>query len=170
MYSAVYGELSKEYEIERNNAAIKVRIKGKDIDVVPAMVESRNWAFLYKSDTGEAVRTNIPLHIHHVVNSGCLDIIKLMKIWKYNHQFEITSFVLELLTIQSLKGFKSENIEERFFHVLEYVSGNIQSINIVDPANPENIVSDKLSWTDRYNLATTANNCLSKTAWKDIIR
>ena len=170
MYRAVYDKLNQQYEIKQNNAAIRVKIKGKEIDVVPALVERNNWAHLYKSDTGQEVKTNVLMHLHNVENSGCVDVIRLMKIWKHQHNLDISSFMLELLTIQALKGFGVKKLEPRFQHVLEYIQKEIQFITIVDPANPQNVVSEKLSWLGRQNIYMAAMKSVHAGSWSEVVQ
>lgn len=171
MYFEVFDFLSENYKCEPHNVAIKLQIGNKNIDVVPARkFNDENDANLYRYNTKDYIQTNIPYHINYVKNSGCRPIIKLMKIWKYYNRLEINSFTLELLTIEALDGFKSNNYAVKFLHVLEYIRDNIRDIDIVDPANHQNVVSEKLSGFDRNRLESFSNSGINSYQWNQVIR
>src|SRR5262245_26388717 len=77
-----------------------------DVDLVPA----RKWAdltgdhSLYHRKSGSHRKTNVARHIQVVRNSGRLEEIKILKLWRNQHRLEFPSFYLELTTIAALAG------------------------------------------------------------------
>lgn len=98
--------LEAEYQVERKRSVLRLKTKkGKDlkIDIVPGR---------YVSDDGtdvsihqnegdkERLKTNLEVHIAHVRDSGCTNVIQLGKLWRTRNGILIRTFPLELLIIE----------------------------------------------------------------------
>src|ERR1035438_10005293 len=83
------------------------------------------------------MKTNLNVHIQHIQFSGCLDEIRLMKLWNVTTGLALKTFVLELATIKVLKFPEAPwGLPERLRFVLEYLRDNADSFTVEDPANP----------------------------------
>ena len=49
------------------------------------------------------------------MNSGCVPVIRLMKLWVHRNNVNIKTFVLELFVVQSLSGSRNKNNYEKVF-------------------------------------------------------
>ena len=171
IYNNVQKALSAKYFVESKPSAL--RIKNKDpqhygvdfhIDIVPGRFtdDSETDAFLYQS-SGEKKRlkTNLDVHIAHVKNSGVIDAICLLKLWRIRNGLTIKHFALELFIIELLKKKKSLSLDLQLEHVWEKLHENVDNISIQDPANPNgNDLSELLNSTIRSELSSVAGATL----------
>lgn len=182
IYENVEVALADDYLITRKPSAL--RLKSKDlnqwatdfhIDVVPGrFIEEKNEdVFLYRS-SGEKGRqkTNLDVHIEHVKNSGVVEAIRLMKLWRARNFLSVRHFVLELLTIELLKGKKSLNLPAQMKHVWTELRDNVEGITIEDPANPTgNDLSELFNASVKQELSSTAKRTLElieKSGWESV--
>jgi hypothetical protein len=166
IYNSVKEVLSKHYYVEPKGSAL--RIKGMDkvdfhVDVVPGrFIEEDSYdVFLYRS-SGEKCRlkTNIETHIEHVRDSGATDAIRLMKVWRTRHGFQLKTFVLELIVIDTLAG-STAALDKRLRKVLERLRDDADSIAVEDPANGGNDLSDAWNPSVRLAASTLASSTLA---------
>ena len=54
------------------------------------------------------------------------------------------------MIIEALKGMKKNLLEPLIFAALNYINENIMTIELRDPANSLNIITDRLTRNDRY--------------------
>lgn len=182
IYENVETALADDYLVTRKPSAL--RLKSRDlsqwatdfhIDVVPGrFIDEKNEdVFLYRS-SGEKGRqkTNLDVHIEHVKNSGVTDAIRLEKLWRARNFLSVRHFVLELLTIELLKGKKSLGLPEQLKHVWTELRDNVDDITIEDPANPTgNDLSELFNATVRQELSSTARRTLElieKSGWEAV--
>lgn len=170
IYTNVKQALTDDYSVEAKPSAL--RLHGCDdknpdfhVDVVPGRFTSndKDDAFLYRS-SGEKERqkTNLQKHIDHVVDSGVRDAIRLMKLWRSRNGIKVRHFVLELLTIERLKGKAKKPLTEQLTHVWTELRDNIDDIVIEDPANPNgNDLSELFDGAIRDELKTIATDTLA---------
>lgn len=165
IYESIKEKLAEKYAIEAKTSAIRIGKKsnGKNldyhIDVVPGKFQDdSDDVFLYVSSTeGERIQTNINKHFGYITNSGCQEIIKLVKLWKVRNGLQIRTFVLEMAVVEALNGFKNKSdLEAAFKKVLEFLRDEIETIQLVDPANTNNIVSNQLTSVDKSIISSTA--------------
>jgi hypothetical protein len=182
IYGNVEAALADDYLITRKPSAL--RLKSKDlnlwaadfhIDVVPGRFidEKKEDVFLYRS-SGEKGRqkTNLGVHIEHVKDSGVIEAIRLMKLWRARNFLMVRHFVLELLTIELLKGKKLLNLPAQMKHVWSELRDNVNSISIEDPANPTgNDLSELFNASVKQELSSTARRTLElieKSGWEAV--
>ncbi len=141
------------------------------LDIVPArsLGDNTGDANLYVSDSGSIIKTNITKHKDYISSSGARPIIKLLKIWKIEHNLHFKSFALELLTIKALDNYNESGFDKRFWKVLNYIVACIDTVKLVDPANSNNIVSDVLSSSDKAAIKFAAQSSLNEKYWENII-
>ncbi len=147
IYNNVRKALEKDFRVGPKTSALRVRSGEKDsldrdfhIDVVPGRYTGteRADAFLYmKSREKCRMKTNLGTHIQHIRFSGCLDEIRLMKLWNVTTGLALKTFVLELATIKILgSSGVPHGLPDRLRFVLEHLRDNADSFTVEDPANP----------------------------------
>ncbi|WP_430789066.1 SMODS domain-containing nucleotidyltransferase [Virgibacillus flavescens] len=183
MYDDVFDFLNDKYNVRKQK--VSIGLSDFDVDVVPGRRideedESNNDVFLCRSDDESRIKTNIEKHKSHITDSGCRNVIKLMKIWKNKWNVKFKSFAMELLVIQALDDSSVSGLKDRTKEVLQYIVDNIEDINLIDPANSNNNVADVIEYHKKLFMKTTASNCLSYldeanddsdsqlTAWKKV--
>src|SRR6266480_2373554 len=172
IYNNVRAALATAYVVEPKDSALRLKdssekTRGVDfhIDVVPGRFtdDKKADAFLYRS-TGEKKRlkTNLDIHIKHVKESGVIDAIRLMKLWKVRNGLSIKNFVLELAVIKLLKGKTTAELSTQLEHVWAKLRDNIKDLSVEDPANPTgNDLSDLLNDAIKGQLAAVAQRTLA---------
>lgn len=139
IFNNVKDVLAKHYTVRPKTSALHVRTNDSDlhVDVVPGRFidEATYDAFLFRA-VGDKCRmkTNIETHIAHVKNSGVTDAIKLMKIWRTRHNVPLKTFIVELLTVDILKG-STANLDTQMRKVFETLRDAPETITVKDPAN-----------------------------------
>src|SRR5699024_7789331 len=164
MYDDVFDFLNDNYNVRKQK--VSIGLSDFDVDVVPGRrideeEDSNNDVFLCRSDDDSRIKTNIEKHKTHITESGCRNVIKLMKIWKSKWNVKFKSFAMELLVIQALDDSSASGLKDRTKEVLEYIVDNVEDINLIDPANSNNNVADVIEGYKKSFMKTTASNCLS---------
>lgn len=182
IYENVEAALADDYLITRKPSALRLKSRNADdwatdfhIDVVPGrFIDEKNEdVFLYRS-SGEKGRqkTNLDVHIEHVKGSGVTDAIRLNKLWRARNFLSVRHFVLELLTIELLKGKKSLGLPDQLKHVWTELRDNVEDITIEDPANPTgNDLSELFNATVRQELSSNARRTLElieRSGWEAV--
>ena len=172
IYFNVETALASDYLIVRKPSAL--RLKSKDanqygvdfhIDVVPGRYvdDTQGDTFLYQS-TGdkERLKTNLDVHITHVKDSGVIDAIRLLKLWRVRNALPIKHFALELLAIELLKDKRNKALSDQLTHVWTELRDNLDAISIEDPANPTgNDLSELLNDGVRSSISAVAKSTLT---------
>lgn len=184
IYYNTKAALENDYLIEEKPSALRLKSRdatewGTDfhIDVVPGRYtdEDKSDVFLYQS-SGEKSRlkTNLDVHLAHVKESGVIDAIRLMKLWRVRYGLSATvkNFALELLTIELLKDKKDADLVGQLKHVWTELRDNSDSLSIEDPANPEgNDLSGLLNDAVRQALTSVASSTLvliENSGWESV--
>jgi hypothetical protein len=182
---AVSTHLGKKYIMEDKTSAERITNlrsvsapQDYHIDVVPGrFIEGSNDVFLHLADgEKERMQTNLKTHISHISNSGCVPVIRLVKIWAYRNNIHIKTFVLEIFVVDALTGFKNkDNLQESFIKVMEAFKDQFENIQLIDPANTNNIVSRAIGSSDKLmasdygeNVFNQINGSNNLSDWKNI--
>jgi len=182
IYENVEKALGDDYLVTRKPSAL--RLKSRDlsqwaadfhIDVVPGRFidGDQGDVFLYRS-SGEKGRqkTNLDVHISHVRDSGVIDAIRLLKLWRARNNLSVRHFILELLAIELLKGKRDAKLADQLKHVWAELRDNAESIKVEDPANPTgNDLSEMFSSAIKHELSTVAAQTLEiieKDGWEKV--
>ena len=163
IYHNVEAALRDDYWTEAKGSAIRLRSRettghGRDfhIDVVPGRFvdESATDVWLYQNQPDrERLKTNLDVHLSHVQKSGVRPAIRLMKLWRVTRHVDIRNFVLELLTIDLLKGRRAVSLPVQMRHVLEQFRDGSDDLCVEDPANPHgNDLSELLNDSVKFSL------------------
>jgi len=170
LYDDVCDKLLEKYNVEKKTSALRIRIPSNDgaidshIDVVPGKFsDSENKdAFLYlRTGEKERLKTNIKVHIDHIIKSGLKKEIKLAKLWNIKNNLNVKTFVLELLVVEVLKSSSEKDIGGRMTQFWKKLKDYINDIVIEDPANPTgNDLSDIFNEQIKSTLSLIAGNTL----------
>ena len=153
------------------NASVGTKIGTLNVDLVPAR-QHAGWGndhSIYNKRTGSWRKTNVQTHVRVVSSSERLSEIRLLKVWRDQHGLEFPSFLLELSVIRALSDDWYGTLSSRFIKVLDYLANGFESSQIVDPANPSNVISDDLSHGEKVRIQDSARRCLTYT-WVGIVR
>ncbi len=91
--------------------------------------------------------------------------IKFLKVWKFYHDVKIKSFLVELLVMET---FDINNIDNERGHwnrlkkTIEFIRDNIETIQLKDPGNSNNIVTDSLQSDEKTSIKDLLEEMLEK--------
>jgi hypothetical protein len=154
----------------KRKAAVAITIGDVVIDIIPAKkpdaLSEDHQIWLHRGKSWR--QTNLRKHIEYVSQSGRQQEIRAVKIWCKQQELHFPSLYLELLTIRALQGYSTNAPASNFVRVLEYIRDNIESVVIIDPSNPNNIVSNDLIIEEKQELAMFAGASLTA-SWNEVI-
>lgn len=173
----VSDHLSKRYLMQDKASAERItNLKGSSsphsyhIDVVPGrFIEGTKDVFLHVAyGDRERMQTNLKTHIDYIANSGCVPVIRLVKVWSNRNNVQIKTFILELFVVKSLEGFRDKgNLKLSFRKVMEAFKNDFGSTALVDPANTANPVSRLISSSDKVMVSHAAGEAFDKIEFSD---
>jgi hypothetical protein len=162
----VASRLAEKYLLDHKASAERILdLKGADapgdfhIDVVPGrFIEDTKDVFLHVAyGDKERMQTNLKTHINYIANSGCVPVIRLIKLWAHRNNVKIKTFVLELFVVETLSGSRSkDDLKKSYLNVLEAFKDKFTSTELVDPANSNNVVSRPMSAAEKMLIAQAA--------------
>jgi hypothetical protein len=177
IYNNVAAALEKDYSVERKRSALRLRDKDMvdfHIDVVPGRFtdDSETDCFLYQ-ENGEKCRlkTNLQVHIDTVRDSGVLDAIRLLKLWKVRKALDVKQFVFELLIIDLLSGHKNKSLTDQLIHVWTEFRDVDSPPKLEDPANPcGNDLTPPLDavWNELGSVASSTLSTIDNNGWEGV--
>lgn len=159
------------FTVSRRNVAVSIEgANGLKIDVVPARKQNAwtNDHWLWSHRTSGNRQTNVREHITYVTNSGRINEIRALKIWRKQHNLDFPSFLLEMSAITALRGRLQGSVSANFVQCLTYIQDELPNARLVDPANTNNIVSNDLSATEKQALSRAARLSLGQN-WQQVI-
>lgn len=160
----------KDLNPRRQNVSVGVTYNGHSIDLVPGRKQNGNTTdhSLYRSKAKTWTQTNVAKHISLIQNSGRLDEIRALKIWRAQHRLDFPSFYLELTVLDALHGKRAGSLSSNFVAVLEYLRDKFVASVVIDPVNSNNRLSDDLTVAEKKLIAQKAGECL-KSSWEKAI-
>jgi len=178
IYNSLYSELSGKYNgVRKQNVSVRINLGGLMVDVTPARKQPGNtndhWLYVSKLKTRK--QTNIQKHISDISSSGRINEIKILKIWRELNKLEFTSIYLEYLVVNvMLKNYPTgiDKLGSNVWHALNELakySDNPLDINLVDPANSGNILSDSLTSSEKSSIKSAARKAIKETDWNQIV-
>ena len=173
IYDGVGNQLRKEFTyIRSKTVAWEIQFEGGfHVDVVPGRALDVNFfeTNLYRTDTGTTLKTSLKTHIDTVKGSGRRDVIRLMKLWRERRRVPFKkSFLLELMTIYGCNGTPFAELGPQVIAALEYIRDNIETKQILDPANTNNFLSDDISMADKTRIRIAAQASLNASYWSEV--
>jgi len=173
LYNGVFQVLSQTgYTIRPKTVALQLPYQGGfHIDVVPGKAQDATyyWATLFKNTTpSSTMQTSIKKHIDTVSESGCREIIKIMKLWRVRHGLEWKSITLEQTVVRAMYRKRRDDLGTAIWeNVLPFIRDNILSIRLEDPANSNNVFD--ISPRERGVLRQAAVESLGQRHWERIV-
>jgi hypothetical protein len=175
-YDSLFQALSAYYPARKQNVSVRINVNGLEVDITPAKKQnwSGNYHSLYLSKSDSWTQTNIQRHITDISQSGRIDEIKVLKIWRELHHIDFPSIYLEYLLVKNIllnrpKGISSlENNVMHVFNELAKTQNNPLKARIVDPANSNNILSDLLTDAEKNKIIYQAQ-VASRESWNQIV-
>jgi hypothetical protein len=181
IYNNVRKALEDKYYVDPKTSALRLRSKEMKtykrdfhIDVIPGRFtdEENKDCFIYQKSAEKCrLKTNLDVHIEHIKNSGVLDAIRLLKLWKVRKVLHIKQFVFELMIIKVLSDQKAKPLADQLTYFWTMVKDSNDPISIEDPANPNgNDLSDavKSAWPELVAVAASTLNTIQNSGWEAV--
>lgn len=173
IYQSLYDTLKLScQEIRKQNVSVRIHLNQGflqnnqlEIDVTPARKHTGNTNdhSIWISKRGTWQQTNIQRHINDIRNSGRINEIKLLKIWRELNQLDFPSIYIEYLVINHILKYKPKGLDylannfRYMIHELAESQNNLlYYIQIVDPGNSNNILSELLTIDEKYKIIDAA--------------
>lgn len=159
----------RSYAVQPKTVALRVQYKaGFHIDVVPGRAQDTTfkYASLYKNPDSW-MQTSLKLHIDAIRKSGVRPVVRLMKLWRLQRNVPLTTFAIEILVTSALHGVAILDYASALMRVFSFISTNILTVKLVDPANSNNEV--ELSYLDRVTTQARANEAIQAAYWSHAI-
>lgn len=186
-YNSLYEKFrASGYSTKKQNVSIRITFPQHQrillgvcfqVDLTPAKkhILQKDDHSLWVSKQGTWKKTNVKKHIGDVSNSGCINEIKLLKIWRERNKLDFPSIYLEYLIIEMfrLRKIRGATLEDTFWCVLLELArdnDNPLFLTIRDPANFENKISDLITISEKNNIISVAKNSTKPNqSWSDIV-
>ncbi len=172
IYWEVYNALDGFYVVRQKNVAIRLPYQsGFVVDVVPgrALDYTFRYANLYRSETNSRLQTSIKVHIETVQQSNLRGTMRLMKLWNVRHDLGLRSFFIELLVARVLRSAGLQGYDDKLLALFRYIVNDIQTVQIVDPANTNNVISDLIPASTKRTVARQAQAAIDAEYWSQVV-
>jgi len=177
IYESLYDKLKNSFNgVRKQNVSVRLNLNGLMVDVTPARKQTGNtndhWLYVSKLNTRK--QTNIQRHINDVSGSGRTNEIKLLKIWRELNGLEFSSIYLEYLVINNiLRNYPTDpaKLGSNVWHALNELAkstDNPLNVQLIDPANSGNILSDLVTLVEKNNIISSAKEAVQKSDWNQI--
>ncbi len=145
------------HRIETYGVALQFKHKGYDIDVVPGKAKGDDFviANLYNIAQNKVMRTSLKEHIENV--RDVRSIIKLMKIWRMNHDLNWHKLAMEQTVVRVLEDKPKNDYGKGLEQVFLDIKSNMHKIKFFDPANSNNPIY--VNERERNRIKEVAENC-----------
>jgi hypothetical protein len=172
IYDTLFNALSQAgYAARRQNVSIGIAVGGWKVDVTPGRRQDQygHYHSLWSNKTSSWLQTNINEHIRVVSDSGRLNEIRLIKIWRNRFGLDWPSFYLELFVIDALKGARVGAVQGNVVTVFRAIDQSIATRRLIDPSNTNNVVSAILTTDAKAGLAVAARSALNS-SWETVFQ
>jgi len=160
-----------KWSTRQQNTSVGIEINGTKADLVPGRVQqsNQNYHSLYFKKSDSWTQTNVDMHISTVLESGRIDEIRVVKIWRFLHNLDFPSIYLELFVLDSLSGYSKADTASNVLCVLKNIGEKLSTARIVDPANTNNIISETLTSAEKIVIQRQASKSGNEPYWERII-
>jgi hypothetical protein len=131
---------------------------------------------LYWRKKDNWIQTNVAEHIRLIKGSGRAQEIRALKVWRERQRLNFSSFYLELTVIESLRSQRSTRLgadglglEGNLRRVLRYLADDFARALVVDPCNPNNVISDDYGAEEKRVIAAAARTALGMRRLEQIV-
>ncbi|HEX9714858.1 MAG TPA: hypothetical protein VGA28_04110 [Desulfurivibrionaceae bacterium] len=155
----------------RRDVSVGITLNGLNLDLIPGRGQAgyENLHDLYWLKSDSLRQTDVNLHVDTVAKSHRLGEIQAIKIWRHIHQLAWPSLYLDLFVINALAGRNTDSLAHNILHVLDLMGETLETTGIVDPANPDNVLSDDVTAEEKKSIADQAKKSAAAQHWEDII-
>ena len=155
----------------RKSVSIGISINELNLDLTPGRAQAgyEDYHDLYWLKSDSLRQTNVNLHLKTVAKSDRQREIQAIKIWRHIHQLDWPSLYVESFVIDALAGRINESLAHNVLHVLDAVAAALETTCTIDPANPDNVLSDDLTPQEKKTIADQAKKTAAEQHWEDII-
>jgi len=158
--------------VRRQNVSIGTDVGAVRVDLVPGKRHSGNTNdhSLYLSKRGTWTKTNVVQHAGIIADSNRLDEIRLLKIWRHQHQLEFPSFYLELTVLEALRQRRLGALASNVLECFNYIANQLERARVEDPANTNNIISEDLTASEKRTVAVAARAAIDAASWSEVVK
>ena len=146
----------RDFSAQPRNVSLRIRLDHLNVDLVPARRRHHSTDHtLWQLRRSTWLQTNIQEQIRYVRQSGFLDHILALKIWRRRHALSRSPQAL--------------SPSARFLHLLDFLSSQFPATSLTDPANSNNLVSGLLTPEQKLSISQTARQSLAAPTWPQIL-
>ena len=162
---------SKEIDLELRNISMRTNYAGCAVDFAPAIKMPGKTTFhnVYSRRQDIVMKSNTQKHVELVKKSGFHREIKLLKIWTTCNKVTLDGFLGCLTVMEALKDRKPGDLANNFLIVLHYLADQFPYVRFPDPCNPNDLISDNLTDSEKEKVAKMAKKSLKEDHWNNII-
>ena len=166
-YQARLAREMREYQPMMGNVSVKVLVDNVRVDLtVGRRGRESDGHTLWQHRRGTWIRTNVKEQIRYVRESGRLEEIRLLKIWRRRQGLYLPSFCLELAAIEAAG---EGGAGARMTEALRYLAEEFPRTRLRDPANRSNVVSDLMTDEEKWRVAHAARMSLRAESWTEVV-
>ncbi len=172
IYEQLHQHLNQSgFQVRKQNVSLRVKHRNTTVDLVPGMWHhgSGEDHSIFVRGSNSWKKTNIHKQISFVRDSRKQSEIRLMKRWGSRQSPDIPTFVLELATIEALRGASTSSLATRIQTVLRYLNDNALTMSLPDPGCPSRSIASELSMSERTGLQAAARASLAMETWNEIV-
>lgn len=171
IYSSLFVVAEQYWDARKQDVSIGIQAGGYHFDLVPGRLHAgyQNWHSLWRNKAQTWTQTNIDLQVQTIARSGRTEEIRIIKLWRTLAGLDFPSFPLELATLRALHGCRVGDIARNVSIALSWISANIQTAKLVDPANTNNVVSDDLTTMQKTAISRAAGAARAKPYYSDFV-
>lgn len=147
--------------LQTRTVSMQVKALGMKVDLTPAYRERGSGCVLFNTDLTQ--------HAHLVGNSGRQQEICARKIWRERNRLDFPSLYLELTVLKALESELYRQLTHNVAAVLRYIGNRFEQVEVRDPANEDQVVSNNLSAKEKKAIAKAARDALYDENWKKIL-
>ena len=153
------------------NVSVGTTIQGVSVDLIPGRLQQgyTHWHSLYRRRKDSWTQTNIDKHIQLIGQSGRLEEIRAVKVWRSLSGLDWPSFYLELTVLAACGGRLLGDLANNVWRVFQYIRDNLTNTRVVDPSNSNNYLSDELTMTEKEAIVAAGRNALAQDDWAKIL-
>lgn len=161
----------REFDARIANVSVRINFENRRVDlVVGRRREDGEDHSLWRAREGTWLRTNVVEQVRYVRESGCLDEILALKIWRRGQGLYFPSYCLELAVIEALAGRTGgKGLAARVLRVLGWLATELPGAKLRDPANRSNVVSDVMTESERWRVSHAARVAVRAEEWAEVI-
>ncbi|HEC37512.1 hypothetical protein LCGC14_0975420 [marine sediment metagenome] len=140
------------------------------VDVIPSVQDTHEseYSYLYNCFRKKRLKTSMQKHIEEIEKYDRRDVIKLLKLWKFRREVPIKTFLLEIITHLACYNVTRDSLSIQLKTIFEYILNNIVNKEFYDPANRDNIISEDLTRSEKYEIRDKVYKALNCIYWGQI--